>query len=117
MAALSSLAIIEISCLVGFRLERARRRARPSATSTKRIRPEGISKKKRRGPPRRKVCPFCADKNARIDYKNPAALKRLVTERRGWFLKSENPDFPDLTPQRDLEVQGVLVGLVRRWKD
>jgi small subunit ribosomal protein S18 len=35
----------------------------------------------RRGPPRRKVCPFCADKNARIDYKNPAALKRLVTER------------------------------------
>jgi repressor LexA len=44
-------------------------------------------------------------------------LKRLVTERRGWFLKSENPDFPDLTPRRDLEVQGVLVGLVRRWKD
>ena len=43
-------------------------------------------------------------------------LKRLVTERRGWFLKSENPDFPDLTPRRDLEVQGVLVGLVRRWK-
>ncbi len=39
------------------------------------------TKKKRRGPPRRKVCPFCADKNARIDYKNPAALKRLVTER------------------------------------
>lgn len=38
-------------------------------------------KKKRRGPPRRKVCPFCADKNAKIDYKNPAALKRLVTER------------------------------------
>ena len=43
-------------------------------------------------------------------------LKRLVTERRGWFLKSENPDYPDLTPRRDLEVQGVLVGLVRRWK-
>ena len=41
----------------------------------------GTDKKKRRGPPRRKVCPFCADKNARIDYKNPAALKRLVTER------------------------------------
>lgn len=38
-------------------------------------------KKKRRGPPRRKVCPFCADKNARIDYKNPAMIKRFVTER------------------------------------
>ncbi len=38
-------------------------------------------KKKRRGPPRRKVCPFCADRNARIDYKNPAMIKRFVTER------------------------------------
>lgn len=38
-------------------------------------------KKKRRGPPRRKVCPFCADKDARIDYKNPAMIKRFVTER------------------------------------
>ncbi len=43
-------------------------------------------------------------------------LKRLVTERKGWFLKSENPEYPDLTPRRDLQVQGVLVGLVRRWK-
>lgn len=41
-------------------------------------------------------------------------LKRLVTERRGWFLKSENPDFPDLTPRQNLEVQEVLAGLVRR---
>ena len=39
------------------------------------------NKKKRRGPPRRKVCSFCADKNARIDYKNPAMIKRFVTER------------------------------------
>ena len=36
-------------------------------------------------------------------------LKRLVNERRGWFLKSENPDFPDLIPRRDLQVQGLLV--------
>jgi len=42
---------------------------------------KGHEKKKRRGPPRKKVCPFCADRNARIDYKNPAAIKRLVTER------------------------------------
>jgi small subunit ribosomal protein S18 len=41
----------------------------------------GSDKKKRRGPPRRKVCPFCADRNVKIDYKNPSAIKRLVTER------------------------------------
>jgi len=51
------------------------------ATTSRAKRNAKDSKKKRRGPPRRKVCPFCADKNARIDYKNPAALKRLVTER------------------------------------
>jgi small subunit ribosomal protein S18 len=39
------------------------------------------AKKKRRGPPRRKQCPFCTDKNARIDYKNPAMIKRMVTQR------------------------------------
>ena len=44
-------------------------------------------------------------------------LKRLVAERRSWFLKSENPEYPDLTPRRDLQIQGVLVGLVRRWKN
>lgn len=43
-------------------------------------------------------------------------LKRLVARGRKWFLQSENPDYPDLTPRRDLEVQGVLVGLVRRWR-
>ena len=42
---------------------------------------EHDKKKKRRGPPRKKVCPFCSDKNARIEYKNPADIKRLVTER------------------------------------
>ena len=36
---------------------------------------------RKRGFARRKVCRFCADKNVRIDYKNPAAIKRLVTER------------------------------------
>lgn len=39
------------------------------------------TQKKRRGPPRKKVCPFCTDKNLKADYKNPTALKRLVTER------------------------------------
>jgi len=39
------------------------------------------SRKKRRGPPRRKQCQFCSDKTAVIDYKNPAMIKRMVTER------------------------------------
>lgn len=32
---------------------------------------------------RRKVCPFCADKTLAgiLDYKNPALLKRFITER------------------------------------
>jgi len=30
---------------------------------------------------RRKVCPFCADKSATIDYKDPALLARFITER------------------------------------
>lgn len=30
---------------------------------------------------RRKVCPFCADKNLLIDYKDPELLKRFITER------------------------------------
>lgn len=30
---------------------------------------------------RRKVCRFCADKNLRIDYKDPKTLKYFITER------------------------------------
>ncbi|MBF0447711.1 MAG: 30S ribosomal protein S18 [Magnetococcales bacterium] len=30
---------------------------------------------------RRKVCLFCADKTARIDYKDPKVLGRFITER------------------------------------
>ena len=30
---------------------------------------------------RRKVCRFCADKNLRIDYKEPKTLKYFITER------------------------------------
>jgi small subunit ribosomal protein S18 len=37
--------------------------------------------KKKRKMGRRKVCPFCADKNIAIDYKNPGMLKRFITER------------------------------------
>jgi repressor LexA len=41
-------------------------------------------------------------------------LKRLRLGRDGGWLKAENPDFPDLHPVNDLEVQGVMVALVRR---
>ena len=31
--------------------------------------------------PRRKVCAFCADKNAQIDYKEVARLRRFLSDR------------------------------------
>ncbi|MBP1685177.1 MAG: ribosomal protein [Deltaproteobacteria bacterium] len=36
---------------------------------------------RRRGPVRRKVCRFCADKETAIDYKDTRALSSFVTER------------------------------------
>jgi len=36
---------------------------------------------RRRGPVRRKVCRFCADKESYIDYKDTRALSSFVTER------------------------------------
>jgi len=32
-------------------------------------------------PPRRKVCPFCAGKIEMVDYKNPARLRRFISDR------------------------------------
>ena len=31
--------------------------------------------------PRKRVCQFCADKNAVIDYKDPAKLRKFLSER------------------------------------
>jgi len=31
--------------------------------------------------PKRKICAFCADKNAVIDYKDTARLRRYISER------------------------------------
>ncbi|MCC6335904.1 MAG: 30S ribosomal protein S18 [Myxococcales bacterium] len=42
---------------------------------------EGGDEKRGRGFSRRKVCRFCADKNAKVDYKDQATLKYFVTER------------------------------------
>jgi small subunit ribosomal protein S18 len=36
---------------------------------------------RRRGPVRRKVCRFCADKDTGIDYKDTRSLSSFVTER------------------------------------
>jgi small subunit ribosomal protein S18 len=36
---------------------------------------------RRRGPVRRKVCRFCADKESYIDYKDTRVLSSFVTER------------------------------------
>jgi repressor LexA len=40
-------------------------------------------------------------------------LKRVVKRAGGFFLKAENPAYPELVPVRELVVQGVLVGLLR----
>ncbi|NOZ86938.1 MAG: 30S ribosomal protein S18 [Deltaproteobacteria bacterium] len=38
-------------------------------------------KGKKRSFGRRKVCRFCADKNLKVDYKDPSSLRMFVTER------------------------------------
>ena len=42
-----------------------------------------------------------------------ATLKTLVKQGGQLFLKAENPEFKLLKPKRTLEVQGVMVGLIR----
>ena len=41
-------------------------------------------------------------------------LKRYVTEHGRPYLKAENPRYPNLTPARELRIQGVMVSLVRK---
>ncbi len=41
---------------------------------------EGGQQSYRRYTPRPKICQFCADKNAQIDYKQADQLRRFVTE-------------------------------------
>jgi repressor LexA len=42
-------------------------------------------------------------------------LKRLIKKGTKYFLKAENPLYPDLEPVETLAVQGVLVGVVRTF--
>ena len=41
-------------------------------------------------------------------------LKRYVVERGRPYLKAENPRYPNLSPARELKIQGVMVSLVRK---
>ena len=45
-----------------------------------------------------------------------STLKTLVKSGRQTFLRAENPAFQDMKPQRELQVQGVMVGLFRGKK-
>jgi small subunit ribosomal protein S18 len=55
----------------------------PGRSGPRRGRPTGDDKTsfRRRGPVRRKVCRFCADKDSSIDYKDTRALTNFITER------------------------------------
>ncbi len=41
-------------------------------------------------------------------------LKRYVVEHGRPYLRAENPRYPDLTPVRELRIQGIMVSLVRK---
>ena len=43
-------------------------------------------------------------------------LKELARERGQYVLKPHNPDFPVIRPEGTLEIFGVLIGLVRRYR-
>jgi len=43
-------------------------------------------------------------------------LKRLVQQRGRYYLKAENPNYPDLMPMAELSVQGVMVVLIRKYR-
>jgi repressor LexA len=44
-------------------------------------------------------------------------LKRLILQRGRYFLRAENPRYPDLIPMADLQVQGVMVALIRKFRN
>ncbi|HEY5913954.1 MAG TPA: transcriptional repressor LexA [Verrucomicrobiae bacterium] len=43
-------------------------------------------------------------------------LKTFVIQRGKPFLRAENPRYPNLIPQQELQIQGVMVALIRRRK-
>jgi repressor LexA len=43
-------------------------------------------------------------------------LKTFLVQRGKPFLRAENPRYPDLIPQQELQIQGVMVALIRKRK-
>ncbi len=43
-------------------------------------------------------------------------LKTFLLQRGKPFLRAENPRYPDLIPQEELQIQGVMVALIRKRK-
>ena len=43
-----------------------------------------------------------------------STLKRLVRVKGSWFLKAENPAYPELHPRADLVIQGAVRTVIRR---
>lgn len=43
-----------------------------------------------------------------------STLKRLVKMRGAWYLKADNPAYPELHPRADLVIQGVVRTVIRR---
>lgn len=50
---------------------------------------------------------------ALVDNEN--TVKRLVSQNGQFFLKAENQDYSDIYPVSDLQIQGVVTGLVRTY--
>ena len=48
---------------------------------------------------------------ARLD-----TLKTFLMQRGKPYLRAENPRYPNLIPQEELQIQGVMVTLVRKCK-
>lgn len=47
---------------------------------------------------------------------NEVSLKTLIRENHKAWLRSENPDYPDLRPLQKLEIQGVARAVIRQLK-
>jgi len=43
-------------------------------------------------------------------------LKTYIVQRGKPYLRAENPKYPNLIPQEELQIQGVMVALVRKRK-
>ncbi len=47
---------------------------------------------------------------------NGNTVKRFMKDAKGPYLKAENPKYPPIRAKHDLEIQGVVTGLIRLYK-